>query len=468
MHGLFHFEPYDRSNQTTYIGPQLSPLSGERNPLDFDLAAQKRDMPKSSRESGQLECRRQASSISTNDILLLVDSTQRIHAHAVNSNAAGSAVLAFILGTARMRKPRGGHVATKDKNNSSTRAALRKSMSFSKRLSAIPTAAGLLARLAYAHAKGDGIDLHPLLRRAGLTGRDINDEAVPIAVTTQISFLNLVSAALRDKLLGFHMARGMDLRSTGLLYYVAASSETLGDALLKIARYASSVNEGISLKIEVGRSLQIGFGYAGISRQSDRHQIEAWITAIMRFCREMTGRQLQPVGVKIAHQRIAESGELDIFLGRPAEFGADTDEMLFRGEVAKLPIVSADPYLNKLLIGCCDEAITRRKATSGPLRENVENTIAALLPHGQAQFEIVAQKLGVSPRTLRRRLAVEAVSFARILEDLRIALAKQYLAERDLSVSRIAWLLGYTEVSAFSHAFRRWTGRAPRAHRSPR
>ena len=83
-------------------------------------------------------------------------------------------------------------------------------------------------------------------------------------------------------------------------------------------------------------------------------------------------------------------------------------------------------------------------------------------------IENVAEKLHVSPRTLRRKLAAEDVTFARILEDLRFALAKHYLAEQDFSISRIAWLLGYAEVSAFSHAFRRWSGRPPRAARSRR
>jgi AraC-like DNA-binding protein len=99
------------------------------------------------------------------------------------------------------------------------------------------------------------------------------------------------------------------------------------------------------------------------------------------------------------------------------------------------------------------------------LRADVENAIAVLLPHGQARLENVAQRLGVTPRTLRRKLGAEDATFAGLLEELRLALARHYLAEHQLSISRIAWLLGYTEVSAFSHAFRRWTGRTPRADR---
>jgi AraC-like DNA-binding protein len=112
--------------------------------------------------------------------------------------------------------------------------------------------------------------------------------------------------------------------------------------------------------------------------------------------------------------------------------------------------------------------LSHRKARSGVIQADVENAIAALLPRGQTRIESVAQKLGVSPRTLRRKLAAEGVTFAGILEDLRFELAKHHLAERDLSITRIACLLGYTEVSAFSHAFRRWTGRTPRADRSRR
>jgi AraC-like DNA-binding protein len=138
----------------------------------------------------------------------------------------------------------------------------------------------------------------------------------------------------------------------------------------------------------------------------------------------------------------------------------------FPSEAAKLQIVSADPHLNKLLSKYCDEVLAARKVPPVPLRVNVENLIATLLPHGQARRDVVAQKLGLSPRSLGRKLSAEGISFARILEELRIGLAKRYLSERDLSISRIAWLLGYTEVSAFSHAFRRWTGRAPRADRS--
>ena len=158
--------------------------------------------------------------------------------------------------------------------------------------------------------------------------------------------------------------------------------------------------------------------------------------------------------------------EIDSFCGRRIEFSSDIDEVSFAGEAAKLPIANADPFLNKLLIGYSENVVTRRDARSGVIRADVENALASLLPHGQTQIKNVAQRLGVGPRTLRRKLAADGLTYAGILDELRFALARQYLSERDLPISRIAWLLGYTEVSTFSHAFRRWTGRTPRADRS--
>jgi AraC-like DNA-binding protein len=344
--------------------------------------------------------------------------------------------------------------------------ALKGTVTTSRRLSAIPTCTGIMTRLACAHARRLGLSLPPLLHRAGLTINDIKDDNSPITVEAQIRCLNLIAAALGDHLLGFHIARQMDLRSTGFLYYVAASSDTLGEAVMSIARYSAIVNEGIDLKVKTGKVLAINLGYAGVPRLADRHQIESWLVAVVRFCRAMAGRDLQPLGIKIMHQRIPESTELDAFFGRAVDFGADADDILFAVEASKLPNISADPYLNRLLIKYCDEILHHRKFPADALRPNVENAIAALLPHGQADIEKVAQRLGITSRTLRRRLRSESLSFARVQRELRIALARRYLADRNLPISRIAWLLGYSEISTFSHAFKRWTGRTPRAVRS--
>ena len=99
------------------------------------------------------------------------------------------------------------------------------------------------------------------------------------------------------------------------------------------------------------------------------------------------------------------------------------------------------------------------------LRASVENAMAPLLPHGKANAVEIARQIGMSRRTLARKLSSEDLTFSEIAEELKGDLAKHYLTGSDLPISQIAWLLGYSEVSAFTHAFKRWTGMTPRQSR---
>ena len=143
-------------------------------------------------------------------------------------------------------------------------------------------------------------------------------------------------------------------------------------------------------------------------------------------------------------------------------FGSDVDEVAYPALTERMPIASADPYLNTLLVKYCEEALSNRRMKSSAWRLSVENAMAPLLPHGQARVAEIARQLGVSRRTLARRLASEGLTFAGVLDGLRSDLARRYLRESDLPMSNVAWLLGYRETSAFNHAFKRWTGKTPR------
>ena len=102
--------------------------------------------------------------------------------------------------------------------------------SAAERLGKPPNAVGTITRLAYARAKTSGIDTQALLRNANLTLQHIDNTSLKLRVSDQIKFLYLVAKALRDEVFGFHLAQSPDLREFGFLYYVAASSETLGHA----------------------------------------------------------------------------------------------------------------------------------------------------------------------------------------------------------------------------------------------
>jgi AraC-like DNA-binding protein len=335
-----------------------------------------------------------------------------------------------------------------------------------KRFGALPSAVGTIARLAYAQMTAAGIDVAPLLKKAGLTPQQVDDATVRLNVRDQINFLNLAADALQDDFLGFHLAQPLDLRELGLLYYVSASSDTLAQALRQAARYSTIVNEGVCLKYANEKDATITFRYIGVSRHLDRHQMEFFATILIRLCRKLTGQHVAPTRMRFTHRRSAVSPESLEFFGSDIDFGATADDITFAASVALLPVVGADPYLNRLLTRYCEEALSRRPANLGSLRSAVENAVVPLLPHGKAQAADIAGRLGLSQRTLARRLSAEGVTFSEVLESLRSDLARRYLADDALSISQIAWLLGYQEVSAFTHAFKRWTGSTPREARS--
>jgi AraC-like DNA-binding protein len=342
-------------------------------------------------------------------------------------------------------------------------------MDFAKpdRFGAIPSATGGITRLACARLRELGRDVRPVLSGAGLTLREADDPTTRLEVQTQIKVLELAAEELRDEFLGFHLARNFDLREIGLVYYVMASSEQLADALRNCERYSKINSEGVRLNFRSDRTATIALDYVNVDRGSDRHHLEFWMVTLVRICQRVTDNQLAPLRLRVRHHRADPPAEFKAFFGANIEFSADADELIFSTPVASLPIVGRDMYLNTLLLRYAEEALASKpRAACGGTRSRVESTLAQLLPHGRAGLPEVARQLGMSSRTLSRRLSDEGLTFAVILDELRADLAKRYLSDRELPISEIAWLLGYREVASLTHAFRRWTGLTHRQFRS--
>jgi AraC-like DNA-binding protein len=333
-------------------------------------------------------------------------------------------------------------------------------------LASIPMAQGGLSRLAIARLKSASVPVAPLLKRAGLTPELIAHPEERLSVRSQIALLEEAAIALKDDCIGFTLARDFDLREIGLLYYVMACSQTLGDALKRIARYSKMTNEALVFGYREGNRLIISLSYSGVPRHSDRHQIEFCMFAALRICRVLTGLNLVPQHFSIAHHRSGGTSEMVRFVGTKVEFGADTDEFAFNIDARALPLIHSDPYLNDLLLKYCEAVLTDRTGDKSQLRTRVENAISSVLPHGRVLVKDVARSLAMSERTLARKLSDEGLNFTEILQQLRRDLAVRYLDDRKLHVSKIAWLLGFHEVSAFTHACKRWTGKTPRQMRT--
>src|SRR5215475_520096 len=243
-------------------------------------------------------------------------------------------------------------------------------------LASIPTAQGGLSRLAIARLESAGVPVAPLLRRVGLTPEVIADPEERLSVQSQITLLNEAAIALKDDCLGFTLARDFDPREIGLLHYIMASSQTLGDGLKRVARYSQITNEALVVRYQEGNRLIISLSYSGVPRHSDRHQIEFCMFGVLRICRMLTGQNLVPQHFWISHHRSGANSEMARFVGTKVEFGADKDEFALNLDARELPLIHSDPYLNNLLLNSCEAALVDRRDNVSQLRTRVENAIS--------------------------------------------------------------------------------------------
>ena len=144
----------------------------------------------------------------------------------------------------------------------------------------------------------------------------------------------------------------------------------------------------------------------------------------------------------------------------PIEFAQPTGSCVLPQSVMELPIVSEDGHLLEILEAHGDDLLSERRKTTG-LRGSVENQLLSALPSGRVQTAVIAEQLGMSVRSFTRHLAQEGTSFSEVLDQVRHRLALRYLEDEHVALQQIAWLLGYSEIGAFNHAFKRWEGTSP-------
>src|SRR5262249_43450246 len=171
-----------------------------------------------------------------------------------------------------------------------------------------------------------------------------------------------------------------------------------------------------------------------------------------------------PLQIRFPHAAPSDLSEHRRVFGCPLEFGSKCSELVFSREVLDLTMVKADADLQAILdaqVLAALEQLPRVEATT----ETVRRHLPAELCHGPPTLEQIAPRMNMSPRTLHRRLDEESTSFRQILAEVRRELATRHLSERRLAIGEIAFLLGFSEPSAFHRAFKRWTGYAPLAYR---
>ena len=327
---------------------------------------------------------------------------------------------------------------------------------------------GIAARETLRYLDRKGIDAEPLLSKSELSRVQLTQDPGKLSAASQHRFLELAAVEADDPLLGLHAAAAMDLREIGLLFYLAASSATVAEALEHLAEYAATTTEEIRLEIsqQQNESLLI-LHRALVVDEPCRQHSEFTALSFNRVLHKLTNRDFAPSRVGFAHARDSGLREVHRILRCPVEFMQAVDSWVLPQSILELPVISEDSRLLQILEAHAGDMLSEKRAPAG-LRSLVEDQLIGLLPSGRARAAVVAEQLGMSERSFRRRLVQESTNFGEVLDRLRNRLALRYLEEEQVSLKQIAWLLGYSELGAFNHAFKRWTGTSPGQMRKQR
>jgi AraC-like DNA-binding protein len=201
------------------------------------------------------------------------------------------------------------------------------------------------------------------------------------------------------------------------------------------------------------------------SFRAPRHALEFGFASLVLLVRRATGRDVAPARVRFQHAEPRATSSHRRVFGTNIEFGADVDELVWSRETLELPVVTADPALTEVLLSHARSLLDRLPAGE-TLALRVQRLVASRLPDNAPSIDETAQALSLTRRTLQRRLKDEGTSFEDLVDDLRQKLAERYLRDQRLGVQETAFLLGYSDVSAFHRAFLRWTGLSPSRFRA--
>jgi AraC-like DNA-binding protein len=246
--------------------------------------------------------------------------------------------------------------------------------------------------------------------------------------------------------------------------YVLISSATLGDALLRATRFARLVTNSIELSFYVEgerATLTLKALYPDLLH---RESAEFIMGAIGNIARRITGQRLAPLEVRFAHDPPPDTSYHERLFEAPVHFNRPHNGYIFDSALLHMPVVGGDTQLCAMLEVEARQLLAKLPRT-GDFSRRVQELISAELRGGNPSAENVAEKLGMHPKTLSRRLKTEGTSHQQLLDQLRYRLAERYLREPGLSIGEVAFLLGYSDTSSFNKAFKRWTGSAPQHYR---
>jgi AraC-like DNA-binding protein len=304
-----------------------------------------------------------------------------------------------------------------------------------------------------------GHEPEPLFIEAGLDTNLINNPEARISYEVADKLWNKASELITDPCFGLHAVNYWHPSHFGALGYAWLASSSLRTAFNRFERYSHTVSEFIDFQLE---DTAEGFVVTFLPKSfvsAIPPRTDAALAVFVKMCRINAGEDLNPSMVHIKHEEFSCSGEYYSFFRSPIQFGAEANSLTFPTAMIDKVLDGANPLLAQLNDQLMILALAKLD------RKNIEHRVKAAiieeLPSGKVSQEIIAKALHMSIRNLQRKLKNMNTSFRDILEETRRELAKQYIHNTDVSLNEVTFLLGFSESSSFSRAYKRWHGVTP-------
>lgn len=308
-----------------------------------------------------------------------------------------------------------------------------------------------------------GFSKSAIVGNTGIDLRFLNEEEPKVPFENLALLFERAAELTGDDLTGFRHAQNSDYRRLGLIAFTGVSSPDVRSLLHTLSRY-QRINSDVLL-IDSSRLDDQGIlrWHYQIPRSVTRRQfVEFNATGLVHVLRRLTSRELVPKELAFRHFRTNNTHRLSKYFGREPKLGQEENWLQFKLQDLDLPLETSDQLLNRMLTKFSENVLKDLAESEQSLVNAVEETIS--MSPSKSQSEVAAE-LGMSSRTLSRRLSEQNTTFFQVVEGYREAASKHMLCDSQLQLTEIAFLLGYSELSTFSTAFKRWTGKSPSRYR---
>jgi AraC-like DNA-binding protein len=315
----------------------------------------------------------------------------------------------------------------------------------------------------------EGFDLEPILDRVGIPQSALEDTKARFLKRRFQALWQVTSEVTGDPAIALRVSTMVRANALGIIGYLASASDSRRNAFEVVKGLTPLLWEDVECDLESGSEVAFIRCRAGSDLQGSHFTTEYAIGLTVTMSRVLGGGRSDPLEARFSYSAPAYADEYERILRLPIRFDAGEDGVLFPIAMMDSSNPSADAALRQLLERYAADQLAEIP-TSARFSQRIRACILSMLPLGKLTADAVAAQFSMSNRTLRRRLQQEATSYQEILDDVRAELASYYLTNEKRRIDEIAFLLGFSDPSAFTKAFRRWTGETPadfaRAHSS--